>query len=108
MQEYFSIIFFVYTGAWAIVVAEKFSTSKNFLSLTNLFHILHCIEDWQLSQQIHVVAPESWKTWQTKLIKILQRTIKTPAKLYKYHERNLINIKATDKFPSLNNFVLIF
>ena len=34
--------------------------------------------------------------------------MKTPAKLCKSHERNLINIKATDKFPSLNNFVLIF
>ena len=44
MQEYFSIIVFVCTGAWAIVVAEKFSTYKNFLSLTNLFRILLCIE----------------------------------------------------------------
>ena len=45
MQEYFSIIVFVCTGARAIVVAEKFSTIKNFLSLTNLFRILLCIED---------------------------------------------------------------
>ena len=45
MQEYFSIIVFVCTGAWAIVVAKKFSTFKNFLSLTNLFRILLCIED---------------------------------------------------------------
>ena len=31
-----------------------------------------------------------------------------PAKLCKSFERNLINIKATDKIPSLNNFVIIF
>ena len=53
-------------------------------------------------------APETWKISQTEVIKILQRTMKTPAKLCKSHEKNLINIKATDKFPSLNNFVLIF
>ena len=34
---------FFCTGAWAIVVAEKFSAFKNFLSLTNLFRILLCI-----------------------------------------------------------------
>ena len=108
MQEYFLIIVFVCTGAWAIVVAEKFSTFKNFLSLTNLFRILLCTEHWQLSQQIHVVAQETWKISQTKVIEILLRTIKTTAKLCKSHERNLINIKGTDKFPSLKNFVLIF
>ena len=53
-------------------------------------------------------SPETWKISQTKVIKILQRTMKTTAKLCKSHERNLINIKATVKFPSLNNFVLIF
>ena len=34
--------------------------------------------------------------------------MKTTAKKCKSHERNLINIKATNKLPSLNNFVLIF
>ena len=53
-------------------------------------------------------SPETWKISQSKVIKILQRTMKTNAKLCKSHERNLINIKATDKSPSLNNFVLIF
>ena len=62
-------------------------------------------------------SPETWKLSQTKVIEILLRTIKTTAKLCKSHERNLINIKlninkykykATDKFPSLNKFVLIF
>ena len=42
-----------------------------------------------------------------KLNKLSHRTIKNPAKICKTHERNLINIKATDKFSSLNNFVLI-
>ena len=53
-------------------------------------------------------SPETWKISQTKVIKILQKTMKTTAKLCKSHERNLINIKATDKFPSLNNFVIFF
>ena len=40
-----------------LLLPKKFSAFKKFLSLTNLFRILHCIEDWHRSQQIHVVAP---------------------------------------------------
>ena len=108
MQGYFSIIVFVCTGAWAIVVAEKFSTFKNFLSLTNLFRILLCIEDWQLSQQIHVVAQETWKISQTKVIKILLRTIKATAKLCKYHERNSRELSKFFEFRCLIYESLIF
>ena len=50
MLEFFSIMIFF------ALVPELLLLPKNFLVLTNLFRILHSIEDCQLSQQIHVVA----------------------------------------------------
>ena len=86
MQEIVSIIFFLH---WCL----SFCCCRKIFCIQNFSQFDEFVLDFALHRRLTTESintcssPEPWKILQAKLIKILQRTIKTPAKLCKSYEK---------------------